>query len=84
LSNGEGSELLMFEPAVKAYLTELQQERDAEAAMEAEAAADAAAEAAAAAAAEAGVSSSGEARSEVDASSTWDDAELMRRIRAVR
>jgi hypothetical protein len=83
LSNGEGSELLMFEPAVKTYLTELQQERDAEAAMEAEAAADAAAEAAAAAAA-AGESSSGEAGGEVDASSTWDDAELMRRIRAVR
>ncbi|WIA35180.1 hypothetical protein OEZ86_003645 [Tetradesmus obliquus] len=81
LSNGEGSELLMFEPAVKTYLTELQQERDAEAAMEAEAAADAAAEAAAAAAA---ASESGEGQGAVDASSTWDDAELMRRIRAVR
>lgn len=71
----------MFEPAVKTYLTELQQERDAEAAMEAEAAADAAAEAAAAAAA---ASESGEGQGAVDASSTWDDAELMRRIRAVR
>jgi hypothetical protein len=74
----------MFEPAVKTYLTELQQERDAEAAMEAEAAADAAAEAAAAGESSSSSSGGGEEGGGVDASSTWDDAELMRRIRAVR
>jgi hypothetical protein len=86
----------LFDPAVKTYLTELQQERDMEAAMEAEAAADAAAEAAAAAAdasaspaaaaADDGqeASSSGSSSEAVAAEDTWDDAALMKRIRAVR
>jgi hypothetical protein len=80
---------VLFDPAVKTYLTELQQERDMEAAMEAEAAADAAAEAEAAAAAaaaadtaEASTSDSSSAACNVE--DTWDDAALMKRIKALR
>lgn len=98
LSSGEGNDRVLFDPAVKTYLTELQQERDMEAAMEAEATADAAAEAAAAAAAAADAaaeaaaaadggqeaSSSDSSGETVAAEDTWDDAALMKRIRAVR
>lgn len=100
LSSGEGNDRVLFDPAVKTYLTELQQERDMEAAMEAEAAADAAAEAAAAAAAATADASPSPAAAAADGSQaacsggssgetvaaedTWDDAALMKRIRAVR
>jgi hypothetical protein len=91
LSSGEGNERVLFDPAVKTYLTELQQERDMEAAMEAEAAADAAAEAAAAAATGddsssngAGDASSSGSSEGADVSDTWDDAALMKRIKALR
>jgi len=59
LSSGEGNDRVLFDPAVKTYLTELQQERDMEDAMEAEAAADAAAIAAAAASSASGTAAEG-------------------------
>eukprot|EP00878_Enallax_costatus_P007572 GHUV01007929.1.p1 GENE.GHUV01007929.1~~GHUV01007929.1.p1 ORF type:complete len:308 (+),score=67.42 GHUV01007929.1:167-1090(+) len=79
LSSGQGNDQVLYEPAVRTYLTELQQERDMEAAMEA-----ASAEEAAAAKAAAVSSSSDPSDAGYDASDTWDDDELMRRIRAVR
>lgn len=91
LSSGEGNERVLFDPAVRTYLTELQQERDVEAAMEAEAAADAAAEAAEVAAAAASAAETAEASTSGSSSSaacdvedTWDDAALMKRIKALR
>ncbi|KAF8060476.1 hypothetical protein HT031_004652 [Scenedesmus sp. PABB004] len=83
LTQGGTQRDVLFGPAVTTYLTELQQERDREAEMERAAAADAAADAAAAAES-AGESAGGGGGGGADASSTWDDGELMRRIRAVR
>lgn len=83
--------LLPVTHITQVYLQELQQEREMEAAMEAEAAADAAAEAEAAAAAAAAATSSssegqqqGEGSEGYDVADSWDDAALMKRIRALR